>query len=240
MQPRPRRGFTLIELLVVIAIIAILAAILFPVFARAREKARQASCESNMKQIGLGILMYASDYDGCFPYNWTGGPGGCDTNLVTVYDWMETTQPYTKNWQVYKCPSTSYGGTMSAEGLPIAGCQQGPGFRSHAHRYGGYALNCGHRGQPIPPGPGSNPNDAPKKDTDINSPAGTGMIFETDWCPQWCGTWHVFGYPNPWGAAGQHHERLTHNDGMNVCFTDGHVKWLKGDTLASSTSYFGS
>ena len=62
-----RRGFTLIELLVVIAIIAILAAILFPVFARAREKARQASCSSNQKQIALGILMYAQDYDEAFP-----------------------------------------------------------------------------------------------------------------------------------------------------------------------------
>ncbi len=63
-----RRGFTLIELLVVIAIIAILAAILFPVFARAREKARQASCLSNLKQLGLAMLMYVQDYDGVFPY----------------------------------------------------------------------------------------------------------------------------------------------------------------------------
>src|SRR5271165_1518177 len=62
-----RSGFTLIELLVVIAIIAILAAILFPVFAQAREKARQASCQSNLKQLGLAFLQYAVDYDGCFP-----------------------------------------------------------------------------------------------------------------------------------------------------------------------------
>ena len=74
-----RRGFTLIELLVVIAIIAILAAILFPVFARAREKARQASCTSNLKQLTLGVIMYASDYDSKFPYCTPGcvaGTGG--------------------------------------------------------------------------------------------------------------------------------------------------------------------
>ena len=94
-----KQGFTLIELLVVIAIIAILAAILFPVFARAREKARQASCTSNLKQIGLALQMYSSDYDGLLPlanqYPGTDGPPG----LVDVLE------PYTKNKQIFRCPS---------------------------------------------------------------------------------------------------------------------------------------
>jgi prepilin-type N-terminal cleavage/methylation domain-containing protein/prepilin-type processing-associated H-X9-DG protein len=95
-----RPGFTLIELLVVIAIIAILAAILFPVFARAREKARQTSCLSNLKQMGLGCMMYAQDYD--------------DTMQATVrwwpdysfgLSWPGALAPYVKNDQLFVCPS---------------------------------------------------------------------------------------------------------------------------------------
>src|SRR5271165_5665745 len=85
-----RSGFTLIELLVVIAIIAILAAILFPVFAQAREKARQASCTSNMKQVGLALLMYANDYDEMFPYSAIPPPS---TGLIV---WYELVEPYVK------------------------------------------------------------------------------------------------------------------------------------------------
>ncbi len=94
-----RRGFTLIELLVVIAIIAILAAILFPVFARAREKARQTSCLSNQKQIGLAVLMYAQDYDERFPPDYVGGG---EKRVSGFYDCCG---PYTKNEQMYICPS---------------------------------------------------------------------------------------------------------------------------------------
>jgi prepilin-type N-terminal cleavage/methylation domain-containing protein/prepilin-type processing-associated H-X9-DG protein len=106
-----RRGFTLIELLVVIAIIAILAAILFPVFARAREKARQASCTSNLKQLALGLLMYAQDYDERFPCQlmgrYPGGPTGYpqDACCVERNIWFEVTQPYVKNRQLAICPS---------------------------------------------------------------------------------------------------------------------------------------
>jgi len=93
-----RRAFTLIELLVVIAIIAILAAILFPVFGRARENARRASCQSNLKQIGLGILQYAQDFDERFPLAVTGGTS-------TPVGWADAIQPFLKSTQIYQCPS---------------------------------------------------------------------------------------------------------------------------------------
>lgn len=105
-----RKGFTLIELLVVIAIIAILAAILFPVFARAREKARQASCQSNLKQIGIALAMYAQDYDERMPAN---DPVNWDAADAARYrnawpGWVSNSlEPYEKNAQIYICPSGS-------------------------------------------------------------------------------------------------------------------------------------
>jgi prepilin-type N-terminal cleavage/methylation domain-containing protein/prepilin-type processing-associated H-X9-DG protein len=94
-----KRGFTLIELLVVIAIIAILAAILFPVFAKAREKARQTSCLSNMKEIALAGLMYAQDYDEC---SFIQGEG---VDRAHFYGYVLTLDPYIKNSQIWTCPS---------------------------------------------------------------------------------------------------------------------------------------
>jgi len=95
---RTKRAFTLIELLVVIAIIAILAAILFPVFAQAREKARAITCISNQKQLGLGIMMYLEDYDECFPQNqYYDGPGFNDQHV-----WSDMIYPYIKNGDLSK------------------------------------------------------------------------------------------------------------------------------------------
>jgi prepilin-type N-terminal cleavage/methylation domain-containing protein/prepilin-type processing-associated H-X9-DG protein len=113
------KAFTLIELLVVIAIIAILAAILFPVFAQAREKARQISCVSNNKQIGLGLIQYCQDYDNLLPQ--------ADSNNASMYVVAARMQPYIKNFQVFKCPSSSF----------TAGSVQ---FKQHDNGSGNYLL----------------------------------------------------------------------------------------------------
>ncbi|MCS6861494.1 MAG: DUF1559 domain-containing protein [Abditibacteriales bacterium] len=107
-----REGFTLIELLVVIAIIAILAAILMPVFARAREKARQASCQSNVKNLATAILMYAQDYDELLP-------AGSRSTGIGAIRWGGQIQPYVKNLQIFTCPSANqfvYGGLSGPTG----------------------------------------------------------------------------------------------------------------------------
>jgi prepilin-type N-terminal cleavage/methylation domain-containing protein/prepilin-type processing-associated H-X9-DG protein len=96
-----RNGFTLIELLVVIAIIAILASILFPVFARARENARRAGCLSNLNQLGLAIMQYVQDYDDTYPAAYSGG-----SSTVARY-WDRDIYPYVKNSQVFQCPSAT-------------------------------------------------------------------------------------------------------------------------------------
>ena len=113
---RHNKGFTLIELLVVIAIIAILAAILFPVFAQAREKARAISCLSNGKQLGLSMMMYIQDFDETFPgYVQDTFIGmGNDTPI-----WAGMVQPYVKNQQIFICPSgsnTKFGGIWGERG----------------------------------------------------------------------------------------------------------------------------
>jgi prepilin-type N-terminal cleavage/methylation domain-containing protein/prepilin-type processing-associated H-X9-DG protein len=102
-----RKGFTLIELLVVIAIIAILAAILFPVFAKVREKARQTTCLSNEKQIGLALVQYVSDYDETLPQAWYGNEC-CDSAPNTEWHWTDAIYPYVKSDHVFECPDDPY------------------------------------------------------------------------------------------------------------------------------------
>ena len=120
-SPKTRAAFTLIELLVVIAIIAILAAILFPVFARARENARRSSCQSNLKQIGLGVVQYSQDYDEkVVPLRWY-----FDGSTGDVAPFPVLLQPYIKSAQLFKCPSNTATGNMLgtpdvARGFPTA------------------------------------------------------------------------------------------------------------------------
>jgi prepilin-type N-terminal cleavage/methylation domain-containing protein/prepilin-type processing-associated H-X9-DG protein len=117
-----RRGFTLIELLVVIAIIAILAAILVPVFNKAREKARQTSCVSNLKQMSLAVLMYAQDYDETFPGGAGMGSDGAGT-VTWAPAWWAAIQPYVKNTQIYVCSSHGAAPAAYDTGWPISyGC----------------------------------------------------------------------------------------------------------------------
>ena len=114
-----RRAFTLIELLVVIAIIAILAAILFPVFAQAREKARQAACLSNMRQLSNAVMMYVQDYDESYPMT-----ANYNTGAFTPTIWPEMIQPYVKNEGIYKCPSAvqpGYPANWAARGFASMG-----------------------------------------------------------------------------------------------------------------------
>ena len=113
-KPRIFQAFTLIELLVVIAIIAILAAILFPVFARAREAGRRASCQSNLKQIGLGLIQYSQDYDEVLIADWYGTDLATGTGKTlplsssnVSYKWMDAAYPYIKSEQIFTCPSAT-------------------------------------------------------------------------------------------------------------------------------------
>jgi len=149
-QPRcGSKAFTLIELLVVIAIIAILAAILFPVFARARENARRSSCQSNLKQIGLGLLQYTQDYDETMPFAYHGKntyDNPTSGSPWTGYVWNDMIFPYVKSEQIFNCPSFS----QEPSGFTVKPYQYvaPPGLSTDANArgftnktYGTYSLN---------------------------------------------------------------------------------------------------
>jgi prepilin-type N-terminal cleavage/methylation domain-containing protein/prepilin-type processing-associated H-X9-DG protein len=209
-----RAGFTLIELLVVIAIIAILAAILFPVFARARENARRASCQSNLKQIGLGIAQYTQDYDEKMP-------------SIIVYPntyyttWAQIIMPYVKSTQLFSCPSatvrstslqSNWNGTASAGGDPNYGYNVGTG----ASTTSGMALASINNPSELlvlaDNGPGAN----------ANPPANTSGYYTT-WYDQAHPSWTTnVGLPVP-----------RHLEGTNVGYADGHVKWQKTSVLTT-------
>ena len=142
MGSRGRKGFTLIELLVVIAIIAILAAILFPVFAKAREKAKSASCQSNLKQIALAVHMYLNDWDGRYVSN----SMGKDPIYSRWWRWGAQLLPYIKNENIYICPSKPNWGWYDYYEAGTLTPQ------THSYYHGGYAFNAR-----LAPGAGSTP-----------------------------------------------------------------------------------
>ena len=221
-----RTGFTLIELLVVIAIIAILAAILFPVFARAREKARQASCTSNVKQLATAMMMYVQDYDEVLPDLLMGR----DTGVSSQYkSWMACIMPYVANSQVFVCPSAV--GWANSNISSYAGIIHGGygGVREVLGYAGGLGYNSADWG-------GDLDKDSPgygQPIADMESPAEVIMIIDsTYWTCQrsyWERTDNT-GTPTAGLAAKYNNAYYTvdsrHNDMANAAFADGHVKSL--------------
>jgi len=214
---RASPGFTLIELLVVIAIIAILAAILFPVFARAREKARQASCQSNLKQIGLGCQMYAQDYDEMLPINCIAiGPHADDFHGAGGLRewWYEAIHPYIKNTQIWSCPSKN----PDHRTCPNCGVTEG-----EARWLDGYGQNCDWRSNPRVTG-GPSMGALPVPSTTVFASDADCVVVRTD---------QPSAYPGPNGCSGPT-TFSPHNEGKNHLYCDGHVKWGKMYGVAAS------
>ncbi len=214
-----RKGFTLIELLVVIAIIAILAAILFPVFAKAREKARQTSCLSNLKQIGLATMMYAQDYDEVMV------PGNIIYPAFGTYYWLGVLQPYIKNGQIFNCPSNSNKWT-------------GPGSQS-----GGYACNF------VSYGPGGHTPPLSNYGrggyyravsmAELTHPAETILFFDYFNGYVVCSTYDdLTTIHTVLGTSAAHKPGRKHNEGRNWAFGDGHAKWNKAVNLPYNNWWF--
>ncbi|MDR3707355.1 MAG: DUF1559 domain-containing protein [Capsulimonadaceae bacterium] len=231
-----KRAFTLIELLVVIAIIAILAAILFPVFATAREKARQSSCASNLKQIGLAAVQYSQDYDEMLVPLRVGPSSGSPSN----FNWCACVYPYIKSNQVFTCPSQSIGGsaldytynwllgmiynngTGALPPRPITTLQYPASTVAFADALGG--ANTTTAGLSIPTGTAltfamPNPNASvlggSELARDVPGGAGTGNNV----CD---------------GAVAA----VRHSGGCNYAMADGHVKWYPSVTTSANPYTF--
>jgi prepilin-type N-terminal cleavage/methylation domain-containing protein/prepilin-type processing-associated H-X9-DG protein len=196
---RERKAFTLIELLVVIAIIAILAAILFPVFAQAREKARQTSCLSNTKQIATAVLMYTQDYDETYAMNlYFVAPN-------TWFSFYDAHVPYTKNNQILQCPSKKDEIDWPAMvSLITGGNIQTPNNFRHASYNGNYALfEDGNWGAPF----GQNTAVAPITMAEISYAAETTAFYDG---------WLTVQFYSPIANR--------HNGTVNAAYADGHAK----------------
>ena len=199
MVHRGRRGFTLIELLVVIAIIAILAAILFPVFARAREKARQASCLSNVKQLGLGFMMYSSDYDETMMSSYLG-----NARPDAPTEWPDLLYPYVKNAQVFSCPSEHWDINLAVmRPVPLS---YGINYTAVGYGIGGYKLAEFSR---------------PAETILL---ADSGVHWLSDLSGPCIGHTKYINWARKVDEYTRHHVYLRHNGTANVSFCDGHAK----------------
>jgi prepilin-type N-terminal cleavage/methylation domain-containing protein/prepilin-type processing-associated H-X9-DG protein len=241
---RRRRGFTLIELLVVIAIIAILAAILFPVFAQARDKARSTACLSNMKQIGNALMMYMQDYDEKTTWFWNAQVD--KKNYLGGY-WYQCLMPYTKSLQVFMCPSVT--GRGPAKDKYDVHCS--PDLKPYPNlNRCGYGYNVGNVGYG-----GGDPYFQPSGDTKalaaITEPARTLYIADSAFSPAadqnagWqdikcpilphkkklASQLDVYVKGPQYGGPDNANISRRHVGGANGVFMDGHAKWYPYDTF---------
>ncbi len=217
----PRRGFTLIELLVVIAIIAILAAILFPVFATAREKARQTSCASNERQIGIAIMQYVSDYDECYPYYGYFSGWKPFTNAYPAL-----TYPYTKSSAIWACPSQPDISQWKAGGLfPIPGSSATAPDEYVISSLIGY--NRSRSNVPVMLSTLASPSTyiaIGEGNPYTNNSNGLQVQMYQPW--QWDAS-------SPNGILINWTVGSPHNNGMNIVYCDGHVKWVDSSVYRS-------
>ncbi len=212
------RGFTLIELLVVIAIIAILAAILFPVFARAREKARQSSCLSNVKQIMLAVQMYVQDYDELLPEGTSYWESPWAPGVADAGPWYALLMPYIKNEQVLVCPSHRHTQNFSDTGDSALLWDD---WQDTVISYGAN-MDLGRPGVPL---------------ASLDQPTEWVWLTEYNTFSQYWYTGSGRGcstLPNdsyrPWGS----HAEFEHNGQMNLGYVDGHAKSIsKGGMMGA-------
>lgn len=248
-------GFTLIELLVVIAIIAILAAILFPVFAKAREKARQISCLSNEKQIGLGIIQYSQDNDEILVSAWYGGNGYQRSDVTPgniKYKWMDAIYPYVKSTQVFHCPdyNNDIAGACDANGCATGqyvpyqqfGVAAGTTTPDDNH-YGSYGINAAYWDGALNDNGISSPGASQHVTlAQLSHPATTAWVadgeggYQFDW-PNNNPPITTGGVPTV-GSGGKQDGSLgaRHTGMVNIIWCDGHAKAMRVEALMQTKS----
>ncbi len=233
-----RTAFTLIELLVVIAIIAILAAILFPVFAQAREKARSARCQSNLKQLGTAIMMYAQDYDGHWvpAYYYPAGQGNASQGL---YWWYDLIQPYSKSYDVWICPSWEGKYDIGRKPLP----DNLPKPLRFSYAFNQVAFNplapalTGKFVYPKNAGGHTINFDNTPSDSELDDPANLFAAVDGSEIEIW--GLHLTDLPSWAERKPNGVTRKQHGGVMNAVFADGHVKAVRQSCLGNWERYRG-